>query len=370
MKIAFLLDDSLDYPDGVQQYILTLGQWYAQNNHEVHYIVSKTNRTDIPNIHSLTNNISVSFNGNTLRTPLPVSKRKIRAFFKDHAFDILHVQMPCSPFFAGKVILSAPQDVRIVGTFHIAPFGAVSNLLARLHRLSISKALKRFHALCSVSTVAQAFALEQFHTQTQVIPNAVAVDTYSEGRVSDRNKREACSIVFLGRLVERKGCIWLLRAIKELSKDATIRKQLHIKIGGRGSSEPSLRDYVQKHAIDDIVHFDGFIEEAEKAAYLAEAEIAVFPSISGESFGIILIEAMATGKPVVIAGDNPGYRTVMDNNPNHLCDPKNTNELADMLRTYITDRKIRHQEVQWQSKHVSQYDVRHVAPKILQSLYK
>src|SRR4051812_47082988 len=91
-KIGFVLDDGLDKPDGVQQYILTLGAWLSEQGHEVHYLVGQTNRTDIKNVHSLSKNIRVQFNGNRMSIPLPTSSRKLRSFLRAEHFDILHIQ--------------------------------------------------------------------------------------------------------------------------------------------------------------------------------------------------------------------------------------------------------------------------------------
>jgi phosphatidylinositol alpha-mannosyltransferase len=78
LKVGLVLDDSLDSTDGVQQYVLTVGAWLTSQGHEVHYLVGKTTRTDLPNIHSLSRNIRVRYNGNRLSIPLPASKRRLR----------------------------------------------------------------------------------------------------------------------------------------------------------------------------------------------------------------------------------------------------------------------------------------------------
>ena len=106
MKICFVLDDGLDRPDGVQQYILTLGSWFARKGHEVHYMVGETERKDIPNIHIMTRNIRVRFNKNRLAMPLFASKKDIAELLVKEQFDVLHVQMPYSPQFAARVTTS------------------------------------------------------------------------------------------------------------------------------------------------------------------------------------------------------------------------------------------------------------------------
>src|ERR1700712_493953 len=97
MKVGFVIDDTLDKPDGVQQYVLTVGRWLAQNGHQVHYLCGETKRGDIPNVHSLTKNAHVRFNGNQLSVPKPANAAKIRQLLDTQQFDVLHIQMPYSP---------------------------------------------------------------------------------------------------------------------------------------------------------------------------------------------------------------------------------------------------------------------------------
>src|SRR6266542_3842098 len=120
-KIAFVLDDSLDTPDGVQQYILTVGTWFAHLGHEVHYIVGETKRTDVPNVHSIGRNVKARFNHNRMSIPLPVSKKVIHRLLAEQEFDVVHVQMPFSPMLGGRVVKAASPQTAVVGTFHIAP---------------------------------------------------------------------------------------------------------------------------------------------------------------------------------------------------------------------------------------------------------
>ncbi len=94
LKIGFVLDDSLDSTDGVQQYMLTMGRWLQKKGHEVHYLVGHTRRPDIANIHSLSRNITVRFNQNRMSIPLGASRRHIKQVLMREQFDVLHVQMP------------------------------------------------------------------------------------------------------------------------------------------------------------------------------------------------------------------------------------------------------------------------------------
>src|SRR5581483_4840926 len=107
LKVGFILDGGVEKPDGVQQYILNLGSYFMSLGHEVRYIVSGKIPSHITNADSLGRSIKVKSNGNVLSIPLPASTKKIKKYLSQHKFDVLHVQVPYSPFMGEKVILKA-----------------------------------------------------------------------------------------------------------------------------------------------------------------------------------------------------------------------------------------------------------------------
>lgn len=361
MKIGFVLDDSLDKTDGVQQHILTLGRWFSQHGHEVHYLVGQTKRRDLENIHSLAKNIKTTFNGNAMTTPLPASRRRIKKLLSNEKFDVLHVQLPYSPLLAGRVIKLAAKNTPIIGTFHILPYNSLSKaanyLLGWLQQLS----LKRFSKFYAVSKPAADFAGKAFKIKAEILPNPVDIAKFQVKKPKSQNEM---TIAFLGRLVERKGCQELLNAVALLKRLEQLGKTRVI-IGGDGPQRLELEKFIKDKKLTKYVTFKGYIDEAEKPNFLSSADIAVFPSISGESFGIVLIEAMATNSPVVIAGKNPGYQEVMANRSELLVNPLNTSEFAHKLLLFMTDPDLRAKTVAWQVKHVKQFDVTTVGQKLL-----
>lgn len=353
MKIGFVLDDTLDKPDGVQQYILALGDWFAEQGHQIHYLVANTNRVDIKNVHSLARLIGLPFNGNRVRTPLPASRKAVRLLLNKESFDVLHVQLPYSPWFAGRVIKAAPDQTAIVGTFHILPYSNMSRLAAQSLKL-FRHQLKRFSEVLSVSQPAQAFALESLGVNSKVVPNTVNIKRFK----ITSPKHDMFTIIFLGRLVERKGCQFLLKAAAQLGD-----LKFKIIVGGDGPLRSELKHFVHKNNLHNKVEFLGFIDEAVKPNLLADADLAVFPSTSGESFGIVLLEAMANGQTVVLAGNNPGYSSVLSRRQ-QLFDPNNTKTLAEIIKRYALDITARKQAIDWQNRHVQQYDIKNVGNEI------
>lgn len=362
LKIAFVLDDSLDKPDGVQQYVLTLGEWLRQNGHDVHYLVGETARTDIPNVHSLSRNVGVRFNQNRMSIPLPASRRAIRNLLEQEKFDVVHVQMPYSPQLAGRVVSSAPGKTAVAGTFHIAPHSKLVHVGNRLLRQVVGGSLGRFDEIVSVSPVAQDFAYKTFGVESSVIPNTIRLEPFYRAKPFTKYAHTK-TIVFLGRLVERKGCMQLLQAIAELRRQKP--GDFKVLICGIGPLESTLKAYVRQHKLTEIVEFVGFVTEADKPRYLASADLAVFPSTGGESFGIVLLEAMAAARGVVLAGNNPGYSSVLGDHPEVMFDPYNTPQLAKKLQMYLTDDAARARARSWQQQFVRQFDVPNVAAHIL-----
>lgn len=112
------------------------------------------------------------------------------------------------------------------------------------------------------------------------------------------------------------------------------------------------------------MRFLGFVPEEQKPDLLASAEVAVFPAMGGESFGIVLIEAMAAGAGVVLGGDNPGYRSVLEDSPPALFYPRDTSDFADRLQAFLTDRKLRSSLHAHQQVAVRQYDVSVVGARV------
>jgi phosphatidylinositol alpha-mannosyltransferase len=364
MRIAFVLDDSLDKTDGVQQYILTLGRWMSSRGHNIHYLVGETERRDIPRVHSLSRNIRAHFNQNRMSTPLPASRIKIQGILDKYDFDILHVQMPYSPLLAGRIIKLAPNRIGLVGTFHILPYSWLEGIATKLLSLVLRRQIKRFDSIYSVSEPARKFAQRSFGAKSQVLPNAVNVAHFQSGKRLRRYHDDKLNIIFLGRLVERKGALHLLKAINVLRQNHELQR-VRVLIGGKGPLESKLKQYVSNNHLKHFVHFEGFINEDRKADFLATGDIAVFPSTGGESFGIVLLEAMATSTGVVLAGNNVGYRSVMAGHKDQLIDPANTAEFAKTLKHFISNYRARQAALHWQADYVQHYDVREVGETLL-----
>jgi phosphatidylinositol alpha-mannosyltransferase len=364
LKIGYVLDDGLDKPDGVQQYILSVGEWMRKRGHDVHYLVGQTKRTDLTNVHSLSHNVGVRSNGgNRLTIPLPTSSRKLSRFLREQQFDVLHVQVPYSPMMGARLIKRADANTAIVGTFHIAPYSSLTTAGTKLLRIWTRSSLRRFDAMLSVSDAAREFARRTFRIETKVVPNTIDFGWFHAAKPFKEYQDKRLTVLFLGRLVPRKGCQTLLAAVNELAHRKNI-PNFRVVICGRGSEEQKLRHYVNKFGLEKLVEFKGFISEQDKPRYLASSDVSVFPSSGGESFGIVLLEAMASGKAAVLAGDNPGYRSVIGKKSDQLFDTQNIHQLASRLERLLADKAYRQETAKWGAEFAESFDVNIVGRKL------
>jgi phosphatidylinositol alpha-mannosyltransferase len=368
LKIGLVADDTLDKPDGVQQYMLQIGGWLSRQGHEVHYLVGQSSRTDLPNVHSLSRNIPVSFNKNKLSVPLPANNRVLKKLLRTEQFDVLHVQMPYSPLLAGKLIKYAPSRTAVVGTFHILPFSGLERVATRALGLVLRRTLRRFDGIVAVSEPARQFAKSSMGITADVLPNVVDVEWYQQHIPTTKSSTGKLRIVYLGRLVARKGPLQLLKAVATLP--TKLQANLEVIIGGKGPLLEELQQYVQSAGLKDIVTFAGFVADDDKPAFLNAADLAVFPSTGGESFGIVLIEAMAAKAGVVLGGNNPGYASVLAPWPEVIVEPDNTPVFATSLEWLLTNTAPRQRLYAAQQRAVTQYDVANVGPRLVQLYQK
>jgi phosphatidylinositol alpha-mannosyltransferase len=316
----------------------------------------------------------VTFNGNVLSIPRVASRRLLRAFISRERFDVFHVQMPHSPLFSARLVRQARRiqgsAVTIVGTFLILPNGRLASVATRLLGFVLRRNLRLFDRFSALSEPAADFARRTFGIRAEAMGIPLAVDALAEAgreRRIARASSDRLHVAFLGRLVQRKGVLEFVEALGALAPE--VRARIRVTLGGRGPLAADLERAIEAKGLRDLVTMSGFIPEDEKAVFYAAADIAVFPATGGESFGIVLTEAIASGAGVVVGGDNPGYRSVLGDSPDVLVDPRDTAAFAATLARLIGNPALRAAIRAEQEVRVRQFDVSVVGPKI-EALYE
>ena len=164
LSVAFLFDDTLDSNDGVAQYVKTVGAFMSHSGHRVSYLVgqSKTAAWEGGRVYSLSKNLPIAWGGNRLSMSLLAKTDLISKAIKENKFDIVHVQVPYSPFMAQRVINRIDQQTAVIGTFHVYPPNKIILLGSKILRIVYGKSLKRFDYHLSVSAAARSYAKQAF----------------------------------------------------------------------------------------------------------------------------------------------------------------------------------------------------------------
>ncbi len=364
LTVGLLLDDGLDRPDGVQQYVLALARHLTARGHTVHLVASTTRRTDLANLHVLGRHLGVRVNGNVVRTPLPATAASVRRLLAEVPFDVLHVQLPHSPLLTGRVVRRAAPDVAVVGTFLILPESRHVALATRALGLAERRTLRRFHEVIALSEPAGEFARRAFGVASTAIGMPLDLSQFPPGPVQP-TAGGTTRIVFLGRLVERKGPRELVAALASMERERMTRRPWTLTLAGGGPLADELHRAVRTGGLTDQVRMPGFVAEEEKAQLLAGAGLVVLPSTGGESFGISVVEALACAGGPVLAGDNAGYRTTMAGLEDQLVDARDTEAFARALARWIdADDDVRAAAVARQRAAVHRFDADAVTDQI------
>lgn len=374
MRIGFVFDDTLDVYDGVQQHIVILGRELARLGHHVEYLVGETKYPPVPHTHSLSTNAMVSFNGNRMRIPIAANHRDLRAALDGGDFDVLDVQAPYSPLLAGRIIAMAGRTTGVVATYHIAPTGRYALWGGKILGAVNRRTHRRVDEVVAVSDVAADYARTTAHVARSTVianpidvANLVAQRQRSGAEQIRRLHGHGPHIVFISRFVARKGAAILLEAVAWGERHRILPEGLHITMAGKGPLWQDCRERAAR--LDTPVEFTGFVSEQDKPALLASANVAVFPATGGESFGIVLLEAIACGSGVVLAGDNPGYHSTLlgDTDALFSVDERHRAEaLARAMVKALNDKPWAAAVHTRQQALLQRYDVRTVAPQMLE----
>ena len=320
MRIGFVCPYSLTLPGGVQGQVLGLARALRAHGHDVRVLGPCDGPPPDAGVTPLGNSVPLAANGSVapIAPDLPCALRTIRAL-RDEAFDVVHLHEPLvpGPCMTTALIKSTP----LVGTFHAAGVSAAYRWASGPLRWLVS----RLDIACAVSEDARRLAAGYLGGDYEMVFNGIEVERFAKATPWPT---EAPTVFFLGRHEERKGLAVLLQAMETLPSNVRVWV---------ASDGPQTAELQARHAGDDRIEWLGRIGDVEKAQRLRGADVFCAPSLHGESFGVVLLEAMAAATPIV-ATDLPGYsRVARPGQEALLVEPGDPAALATALRRVLTD---------------------------------
>ena len=305
MKIGLVTPYVYPVPGGVNDHVRHLYEELRLRGHQVR-IISSSHGLQKPSegdVVRLGKGFSFPANGSVGTITLSRSfDGRARAMLAEERFDLLHFHEPFVPFLSLS-LLRESQSVNIA-TFHAyAGFSPSYEFGSR----ALQGFAGRLHGRIAVSAAARHFIDRFFPGDYKVIPNGVDADRFRRAVPLSRWQDGARNVLFVGRFEERKGLIHLLRAIRVLRREG--RDDVRLLVVGGGTQEREIRRYVMTRHLQGI-EFLGRVTDDEKAQLFRTADVFVSPATGRESFGIVLLEAMAAGTPIVCS-DIHGYKGVV-----------------------------------------------------------
>ncbi|MBX6748835.1 MAG: glycosyltransferase family 4 protein [Micromonosporaceae bacterium] len=358
MRIGIVCPYSFDVPGGVQRHVYDLAEALLAQQHEVSVLAPADEESPLPPwVVPAGRAVPVRYNGSVARLVFgPVSAARVRRWLTAGNFDVIHVHEPFTPSLSLLAVLAA-RDEPVVATFHTAMTRSRA-----MHAASgaLQLVLERLTARIAVSPAARKVQVEHLGGDAWVIPNGVPVQRYATAEPLPGWPGEAGAIGFLGRFTEpRKGFPVLRDAFVTL---AAQRPGLRLLVAGPGETEEALAGVPAEVATR--ITFLGLVDEATKARMLRSVDVYVAPNTGGESFGMILTEAMAAGTPVV-ASDLEAFRRVLDD-AGALFPVGSAPDLARVLGEILDDPSRRAAMAQRGREVVAPYDWAEVSRRVLE----
>lgn len=365
MKIALVCPYNMfERPGGVQQVVQHLHDGLIKKGHQVKIITQRPAgfKGDVPDDYILfgtVRNFKAGI-GTHAHWGMPADGDEINKILQRENFDVIHFHEPWAPILAWQMLKHS--NAAHVGTFHA---NLIDNSAAKSwvnvfipygrgigQKMHILTAVSPAPAQLMISKAETAFE-KKLVSNLKYIPNGIDLRLYRAPKKRlPLNGPSTKTIVFVGRLEHRKGLEYLLRAFAQLQQSL---QNVYLIIAGEGPHRNKL-EQLEKSLDLKNVHFAGYVDDDEKRRLMGNADLVVSPATHGESFGIVLIEAMAMGAPV-IGGRNSGYINVLiDHGRLGLVDPKATGDFAQRMEVFVTDEKIAGLLRGWGLNDVKKYD--------------
>ena len=304
MKIGLVTPYIYPLPGGVNEHVRYLYENLISRGHDVRIISSAhgLQRSSEGDVIRIGRGFSVPTNGSMGTLTVSHHYRALaKEVLEEERFDLLHFHEPLVPFLSP--VLLRESDCVNVATFHAFAGYSVPYLMAKR---ALRGTMERLHGRIAVSAAARHFIDRYFEGDYKVIPNGVDLRRYQDVPPFARYRDGTANLLFVGRFEERKGLIHLLKAFRVLKEQG---EDCRLLVVGAGPQEREIRRYIATRRLRDV-HLLGRVSDHDKARYFATADIYVSPATGQESFGIVLLEAMAAGTAIVCS-DIHGYKGVV-----------------------------------------------------------
>ena len=360
LTIGIVCPYGWDTPGGVQNHVRDLAEYLIAAGHKVSVLAPVIDETKIPAyVTSAGKPIAIPYNGAVARVLFgPIAFARVRQWIAQGDFDVLHLHEPAIPSISLLACWAAEGPM--VGTFHAAAkrqkaIFAIGPILEPV--------IEKLSARIAVSEAARATLTEHLETDAVVIPNGIYADRYRDG--TPQEKWQGNTLGFIGRFEEpRKGLSVLVDALPIISRFAP---DVRVFIAGPGDPDEVIKSIDPQ--LRSRFTFLGKISEQDKANFLASISLYIAPNTGGESFGIILAEALAGGATVV-ASDIPAFDSLLNHGQyGEIFESESSTDLAKRVIDLLRDENRRVELGKVGKAHAQQFDWKVVADQIF-SIYE
>ena len=332
LKIGIVCPYSWDTSGGVQNHIRDLAEFLIESGHDVSVLAPVIDESNLPEyVVNAGKPISIPYNGAVARVLFgPVAFARVRQWISQGEFDLLHLHEPAIPSISLLACWAA--DGPMVGTFHAA--AKRQKIIFAIGPI-LEPAIEKLSARIAVSEAARLTLTDHLDTDAVIIPNGIYANRYTDGKTIE--KWSGNTIGFIGRFEEpRKGLSVLIDALPVISRFAP-----DVKIFVAGPGDPAEVIEGIDPQLRQRFEFLGKITESEKADFMSSVAVYVAPNTGGESFGIILAEALAGGA-CVVASDIPAFDDLLGHGEfGALFESESSTELAKVVIDLLRDETKR-----------------------------
>ncbi len=363
MRIGIVTPVFHPYPGGVPEHVYHEYLELRRRGHGVKVITTRFGPGESPveeDVIRVGRTVSVPANGSMCPVAFHPSMRAVlRDAFENEAFEVLHVHEPLMPFLCLSAI--DVSRVPVVGTFHASN---ESRLGYKMFGPVLGRRFARLNRRICVSKAAMETVRPHFGGTYDLIPNGVDVGRFASAEPLEELQDGSFNMLFVGRMEPRKGAKYLLRAMPEILRRVPSAR---LTVVGSGPLTGHYRSYLEE-GCGDRVRFAGRVSGEMLARHFATADVYCSPATGGESFGIVLLEAMAAGAAIV-ASAIPGYRDVVEHGKTGLLvEPKSPEAIAEAVARLHADPALSRRLVEGATQEVRRYAWDRVAGEILDVL--